>query len=277
MAGFTIPNYSLAVSNGAGDQAEPDSVDFQILGNNACALLYDPALTTGGGAVTGNASANSVTVSAYKVLSNGVPYSKTSSSTVSLDEGGANPRFDLIVIPSNAVTTPTVRKGTEDSTNPVFPALTDGDVVLAAIYRPAGTTTGYPAPAYVIDKRQFVPSNTVWQQTAAPISTDGVNGDLWIDTSATATGQSMLWIKRNGSWENLAEYVALATANTPSTLVQRDASGNFSAGTITANLTGTATNVPWTGVTGRPTVGNVTVGTSSTPPTGSAGDIYIQV
>lgn len=35
---------------------------------------------------------------------------------------------------------------------------------------------------------------------------------------------------------------ASTNANTPSTLVQRDASGNFSAGTITANLTGTATN-----------------------------------
>ena len=31
------------------------------------------------------------------------------------------------------------------------------------------------------------------------------------------------------------------SANTPATLVQRDGSGNFSAGTITANLTGTAT------------------------------------
>ena len=30
--------------------------------------------------------------------------------------------------------------------------------------------------------------------------------------------------------------------NTPSTIVQRDANGNFSAGTITANLNGTASN-----------------------------------
>lgn len=39
---------------------------------------------------------------------------------------------------------------------------------------------------------------------------------------------------------DLVRGLATATANTASTMVARDASGNFSAGTITANLTGTA-------------------------------------
>lgn len=39
-------------------------------------------------------------------------------------------------------------------------------------------------------------------------------------------------------------------ANTASTIVARDASGNFIAGTITANLTGTASAAPVTGITG---------------------------
>lgn len=50
-------------------------------------------------------------------------------------------------------------------------------------------------------------------------------------------------------------YTATST-NTPLTVPLRDNSGNFSAGTITASLAGnasTATNVAWTGVTGRPT------------------------
>ena len=45
------------------------------------------------------------------------------------------------------------------------------------------------------------------------------------------------------------------STNTASTLVFRDASGDFSAGTITANLTGnasTATNVNWSGVVDKP-------------------------
>jgi hypothetical protein len=112
-----------------------------------------------------------------------------------------------------------------------------------------------------------------------PSSTLGNVGDIFVNTSvSSSTGQSQVYLKTTSSlWENLAEYYPIATANTVNTLVQRDGSGNFSAGTITANLTGTATAAPWTGITGRPTVGNVTVGTSATPSGGAAGDIYIQV
>ncbi len=52
---------------------------------------------------------------------------------------------------------------------------------------------------------------------------------------------------------------AATNANTANTIVKRDGSGNFSAGTITANLVGnastatTASAVAWTNVTGRPT------------------------
>lgn len=273
--GFTIPNYEEAVgkANGVGDQAEPDSVDFQILGNQSCGVIHGYANNA---EVTGSASDMNVTVAAYTVLSNGTYLTHGSSTTLTLDAGGANPRYDLVVITSG--NTVTFRKGTESSTNPVFPALTSGDVVLAAVYRPAGGgASSYPVSDRITDKRYFITSNTTWLKTAAPTSNDGINGDIWIDTSATANGQSKVWIKSAGSWENLAEYIAVATTNTASTLVQRDASGNFSAGTITANLTGTASAAPWTGITGRPTVGNVTVGTSATPPAGSSGDVYIQV
>jgi hypothetical protein len=59
-----------------------------------------------------------------------------------------------------------------------------------------------------------------------------------------------------------------ATANTANTLVQRDGSGNFSAGTITAALNGnaaTATNVAYSGLTGTvPTWNQNTTGNSAT-------------
>jgi len=50
------------------------------------------------------------------------------------------------------------------------------------------------------------------------------------------------------------------SANTPSAIVARDGSGNFTAGTITATLAGnastasTASACPWTGITGKPTL-----------------------
>lgn len=63
-----------------------------------------------------------------------------------------------------------------------------------------------------------------------------------------------------------------ATANTASTLVRRDSSGNFSAGTITASLIGnvtgnasTATNVAYSGLTGTvPTWNQNTTGNAAT-------------
>lgn len=51
--------------------------------------------------------------------------------------------------------------------------------------------------------------------------------------------------------------VAYTSNNTEGSLVYRNASGNFSAGVITADLVGNATSaskVAWTGITGRPTI-----------------------
>jgi hypothetical protein len=52
------------------------------------------------------------------------------------------------------------------------------------------------------------------------------------------------WVFNGTAWVG-AGFVGVnaSSANTASYVVQRDASGNFSAGTITATLTGTATNV----------------------------------
>jgi hypothetical protein len=62
-------------------------------------------------------------------------------------------------------------------------------------------------------------------------------------------------------WANISGKPTFASTNTASAVVQRDASGNFSAGTITANLTGNVTgnasgsagSVAWANVSGKPT------------------------
>lgn len=242
--GFTIPNYTDAVASGVGDQAEPDSVDFQILGDGTAFLVYDAAYHPNNGQVTETATASqSVNVAPYRAFIKGVYYGAATTSTVTLEDGGANPRFDIVVVNSSGLA---VRKGTESSTNPVFPTISDGDIALAAVYRPSGAgASSYATTARIVDKRVVRPSNSTWLKNASPTSGEGVNGDLWVDTTATATGQSMVWIKRSGVWENLAEYVAMSSTNTANNIVIRDASGNFSAGAITASLNGnasTATN-----------------------------------
>lgn len=54
----------------------------------------------------------------------------------------------------------------------------------------------------------------------------------------TAQGAANSFLRNDGS--GALSFVVAASANTASTLVQRDASGNFTAGTITASLTGNA-------------------------------------
>lgn len=67
--------------------------------------------------------------------------------------------------------------------------------------------------------------------------------------------------------------VDATSANTPSKVVARDASGNFSAGTITANLTGTASgNLPLTG--GGTLTGNITFAAENAA-TGEGGQFYL--
>lgn len=58
--------------------------------------------------------------------------------------------------------------------------------------------------------------------------------------------------------------IAVATANTASTIVQRDASGNFSAGTITANLTGSVSGNA-ANVTGTVAIANGGTGSTTAP------------
>jgi len=246
--GFSIPNYTDAVNNKTvGDQAEPDSVDFQILGNPANGLVYDPTNFQYNGRVQASGTiGNTVEVDPYKVLINGSYLYKSSSTTVTLDGGDTSPRFDLVVIAPGS-TAPSVVKGTASSTNPEFPAVTEGYVVLAALYRAGSGVTGYVEARNIIDKRLFVNSTHAWIKPSSPLvdtTTAAVakTGDLWLDGSASGTGQSDLWIKQEGGWVNIPVYIAPSTTSSPNTLVLRDSSGNF-----------TASAVAWDNVTGKPT------------------------
>ena len=84
-------------------------------------------------------------------------------------------------------------------------------------------------------------TGTATNATTAVNFSGSLSGDVTGTQSATVVslvgGQSAASVA-----SAVIEVAAATSANTPSTLVLRDGSGNFSAGTITANLTGTATN-----------------------------------
>lgn len=193
--GFYIPN---APNASVIDQSEPDSVDFTALGDRKTGVVS-------GCVVTAQTSPDqTVAVSAGEVLSNGTFIAVNANSTLSIGSGSsAGPRFDLVVVNSSG--TLAVRTGIASS-NPVFPALSTGDVVLAAIYRTSGTSSTI-ASGQIIDKRVTTPSNLVRQGAGSPSNSTGSVGDLYVNTTtSTITGQSQLWVKTGASlWENLAE------------------------------------------------------------------------
>lgn len=81
-------------------------------------------------------------------------------------------------------------------------------------------------------------SSSVTISTTAPLTGGGnlsANRTLAISAATDSTAGSM-------SAADKTKLDAATNLNTASTLVERDSSGNFSAGTITANLTGTASN-----------------------------------
>lgn len=148
-----IPNYNDATY---GDQAEPDSVDFDIIIEGFANIGV-----LSGCAVTSNnitpVSPNTTLTNAIAVASGTISSGITASATVtagSLTVTASNstlPRFDLVVV--NTSGTKSVRAGTP-STNPVFPTPASNEIVLAAVYVPPSATT--IAAGNIIDKRIFV-------------------------------------------------------------------------------------------------------------------------
>lgn len=233
MAGFTIPNTPDAYNQ---NQAEPDSLDFQVLGNHGNAVVSGCAVTPGPSGAT-------VAVSAGEVIVNGVHYPVSASVSLSLTAYASSPFFDIVVgrLASGTVSL-VVLPGTSGA-NPVYPTITSNDVVLAAVWRPANTT---PTTAMIVDKRLLVPTTTNRVSSGSPSSGTGANGETHVNSSWTsdATLAGPLSVKVGGTWYQVARY-----------------SSNFTAGTITANLTGNVTGnvsgtagaVAWTNVTGKPT------------------------
>jgi hypothetical protein len=198
MAGFTVPNANaVGTSIQSLDQAEPDSLDFSVLGN----LKY--GVLNGFDATISNVGNGSAAVTAGEVIIDG-EYGYVTAATVALTAPAADPRFDLIVAQKGGGTfVLNTVVGASSATNPVFPTLANTQIILYALYRKSGETLNNNS---VVDKRRFV-STTIRSGTNTPNGALGVDGDLYIRTSVTpAAGQASLYVKQGNSWQNLATY-----------------------------------------------------------------------
>lgn len=196
MSGFTVPNASsFGTSIQSLDQAEPDSLDFTILGNDKFGVLSGLDATYGS---TGNGT---VTLTDGEVLING-SYGYVVGTTLSLTAPSADPRFDLVVAQQSGTSfVLNVVVGSSDAVNPVFPAVSSTQVVLYSLYRKSGETFGALSS---VDKRKIT-GTIVRSGTSIPTMTAS-DGSLYIRDFSPATGQSSLYVRQGGSWQNLSTY-----------------------------------------------------------------------
>lgn len=216
MTGFTIPNVPDSGKSST-DQSEPDRGDFEIVGDRRRGVIFTSSTSL---AVTAS-SGLTVNVASGEIFLQGYYYSITGSTTT-LDAADASARFDLVVI---RVTNPgpsgtaaiTKIKGTASGTNPLFPTITDNDVVLAAIYVAGGATV--ISNNDIVDKRVFGMSSATRFGAGAPAGSLGNVGDLYVNTTAlTEVGRSQLYVKTGASsWENIAEFANVSRNITVST------------------------------------------------------------
>ncbi len=140
MPGFTIPNEPSA---DFADQAEPDSVDFEIL-----AVGYGRRGVISGCAVTAQPTPDmTVAVAAGTVEVDGKRVAVTAQNVTLPAAHATLPVFHLISVGSDGVAGAT--SGSADS-NPQFPSLPSG-AVLAAVYVPAADTA--IQSNQIVDKR----------------------------------------------------------------------------------------------------------------------------
>lgn len=240
MAGFTVPNATDYASNviAALDQAEPDSLDFSTLADHRSGVISGGAYTSVTSAAgNGTPAYLNITLAASEVVIDAV-FGSIAGSTLVVASAptSADTRFDLIVAYNNGGTFQyAVVQGTESASNPVFPTLLETQIPLYAVYVKNTYNTTYTT-ALIVDKRAFSASSHTRTASGAPSTSSGLVGDVYLNTTTNAnSGQSQVYVKTGSStWTNLATYVAMASANTANTIVQRDASGNFIAGTVTA-------------------------------------------
>jgi microcystin-dependent protein len=218
---FIIPNATDTTSSNKYavlDQAEPDAIDFEILGNDksgvvtGCEVLVAPS----GGNTAVSVSSGSVALNGTIYAVPGNPFLNVPSNPSS-----GTARFDLVVARlSNSAMTLVVLYGLQSNTNPTYPKSSsrltsttgvppltyfnpDTDVVLASIYR--ATSLATILPGHIVDKRRSIQTPITYRGTTAPTASDGQVGDLYLRTSSTNTGESGLYVKRTSdTWAQLA-------------------------------------------------------------------------
>lgn len=170
------------------DQAEPDQVDFNILGGVSG--------TVSGCGVTANGTNLNLTVASGQAIVNGTPVTCAGGTAV-IGVASANPRWDLVYLTSGAAIT--VLAGTPTATNAQIPSFDPANgVALVAVYIP--TSTSALTSGHLVDKRKQISAD---MERIATATTDSflvakVTGDTTNRVKMTADGK-VVWTPGNSA------------------------------------------------------------------------------
>ena len=174
---FGIPNEGDATW---ADQAEPDSVDFDVLvaGFGQTGVVSGCAVTPGTGLSVSVGSGVAVIGGAV------VEVSAQADQTVATADA-TNPRFDLVTV--NTSGTVVLVTGAP-AVSPIFPSVPASRVVLASVFVPANDT-GMDA-SQIVDKRVVVSAARV-RKKAASVTLDGSYAAVVVDSAAAARSMTL--------------------------------------------------------------------------------------
>lgn len=251
------------------DQAEPDSIDFEVLGNAG-----NSGVVTG--CVASVTNSTTIDVSSGVVVINGAVYGVSGTSFNSFT-APTNKRFDLILarLSGSSVSFVVLEGATDSSTNPEFalsqsslPTGTtysatthyspDTDVVIAAVYVENG---GVFTAANVVDKRVMLHSGVYAQGTAVPSATEPAGSLYYKNNVAVDSPGSGLYVRNASSdWVEVAQYGSNNVGDTQlrqsaaTSVIGRSANSTGNVADISATVNETVLRRDGSGVLGFGTV-----------------------
>ena len=199
------------------DQSEPDSLDFEILGDSGNGVLEGCEVRRGEGNF-------GLTVSPGRVLVKGAHYDVAATTDVTVGSPMSttgNKQYALVVVeigPEGNADIKVIADPENVGTNPTFPASVniedtglihlDHHVVLASVLLVGSSV---PDDTNIVDKRAMRnTTNVSIVKDGAPANTEAAPGQLYFDSSAQRGDESGLYVKtRTGSgsadaWKELA-------------------------------------------------------------------------
>ena len=176
---------------------------------------------------------------------------------------------DVVMATIQAGDVPTLNQNTSGNATTATTATNIAGGVASQLHYQTGVgTTGFIANG---TSGQLLQSNgtAVPSWVAAPVAN---NGTLTLAVSGTGLSGSQTFTANQATNATFTVTSNATNANTASTIVARDASGNFSAGTITASLTGNASGsaATFTSTSQNSQFNSIGVGTAGS---GTAGEI----